>query len=258
MIVLFFVLGLVIGSFLNVIIIRLKKEESWLKRRSYCPWCKKGLSWYELIPLVSFFIQKGKCRGCKKKISWQYPLVEFFTGVVFVLIGLYFFEFSVLGFINALFLFIISSLLIVIFVYDLKHYIVPDQIIYPAIVFVFLYKITFLFLINNLLFILYYFLAAVVGGAFFLAIVLISRGKWMGWGDVKIGFLMGLLLGFSGLIVALFLSFLSGALISVILLSLKKKGLRSEIPLAPFLVFSALAVLFWESLLIRWYTNLFI
>lgn len=234
-----FVFGLVVGSFLNVVINRLKTKESIFKSRSHCPFCKKQLAWYELIPILSFIIQKAKCRKCKKKISWQYPLVEFFTGLIFVLIVFYFFDFTLFSIINICFLFLISCFLIVIFVYDLKHYLVPDEIIYPAIIVAFLHRLQFpisnyQFPINFQLPIFNYLLAGFIGGLFFFIIVFISKGKWMGIGDIKIGVLMGLLLGLSNLLTALFLAFLSGAIVSTILLILKKKTLKSEIPFGHF------------------------
>ena len=264
--ILFFIFGTIIGSFLNVVIARLKTKESILKDRSHCPFCKKKLSWYELVPIASFLIQKGRCKKCKKKISWQYPLVELTTGLIFLLA---IFNFSPYGgpavgwqfpgIINILFLLIISSFLIIIFVYDLKHYLVPDEIIYPAIVLTFIY---FLFRIWNFgnwnLFVIWNLLfGALLGGAFFLIIVLVSRGRWMGMGDVKIGVLMGLLLGLPQVFVAIFLAFLIGAFISIILLLLKKKKLKSEIPFAPFLVGATFVVFLWGDILIKWYLNLF-
>ncbi len=250
--VFFFILGAIVGSFLNVVILRFKNKESILKKPSYCVFCKKKLKWYELIPIISFIIQRGKCRKCKKKISWQYPLVEFFTGLIFLLIVLNFFAFSIIA---VCFLFLISCFLIIIFVYDLKYCLVPDKIIYPAIIIVFLYNIYLVFsaqypaFFNKLL-------AAIIGGGFFLVIVLISRGKWMGGGDVKIGVLMGLLLGLSQLFAALFLAFLVGAIVSIVLLILKKKNLNSEIPLGPFLTGATFITLLWGEYLLNWYLKL--
>lgn len=247
--ILIFIFGTIIGSFLNVVICRLKSNESIIKNRSHCVFCDKKLDWFELIPIISFIFQTGKCRKCKKKISWQYPIVEFFTGVVFLLI----FNFSAQGgqaIFNTCFLLLISCLLIVIFVYDLKYYLIPDIIVYPAIIVTFLYQLQFS--------IFNYLLAGLIGGGFFLTIVLISRGKWMGVGDIKLGFLMGLFLGLNLLLVALFVSFLSGAIISVILLVLKKKQLKSEIPFGPFLIGAMFISLFWGSFLSNWYFNLFL
>lgn len=246
----FFILGTAIGSFLNVIITRLKTKES-IKGRSYCAFCKKKLSWFELIPIISFIIQGGKCKSCGKRISLQYPLIEFFTGLIFFLI---IFNFQLgqttpsLPIFSA-FLLLISCFLIILFVYDLKHYLVPDKIIYPAIVITFLYR---LFGGFN------YFIAAIIGGAFFLVIVVASKGRWMGVGDVKIGVLMGLILGLKYLVVALFGGFLIGALVSVILLILKKKTLKSEIPFAPFLIGATFITMFWGDILLNWYLSLFI
>lgn len=259
-----FILGAVVGSFLNVVINRLKTKESILTKRSHCPFCKKELEWYELVPLISFIIQRGKCKKCNKKISWQYPLIELATGLIFVLILN--FQFSIFNeffnfqfFISAVFWLVISCFLIILFVYDLKHYLIPDVIIYPAIVLTFGFRILDLFRASDFEFRIWlnYVLAAVIGGAFFLVIVLISRGKWMGMGDVKIGFLMGLILGTSNLLAALFLAFLSGAVISIILLIIKKKTLKSEIPFGPFLVGATFIAIFWGDVLINWYFNLF-
>ena len=146
--ILIFLLGLSVGSFLNVVICRLETKEPIFLSRSHCPKCGALLKWSDLIPLVSFLIQKGKCRYCGKKISWQYPIVEITTGLLFLLIfNFQFFilrqgfdgqaifnQFPIFQFLNLLFYFFIASVLIVIFVYDLKHYIIPDKIVYPAII----------------------------------------------------------------------------------------------------------------------------
>lgn len=258
--ILFFILGAIFGSFLNTVISRLKTGESVLKERSHCLFCKKKLNYYELIPIISFVIQRGKCRNCHKQISWQYPLVEIFTGLLFVLIFVG--QYSLL---TTCFLLIISCFLIVLFVFDLKHYLVPDQIIYPAIIFTFLYRIIDFLRLNNWKLIGScsgqsgiivpgnYIVAGIVAGGFFWLIILISRGKWMGIGDVKIGILMGLILGIPKIFVALFLAFLIGAIISIILLILKKKTLKSEIPFGPFLIGATFIVLFWGEFLLNCY-----
>ena len=264
--ILIFIFGITIGSFLNVVIYRLKSNKSIIKNRSHCLFCNKKLDWFELIPIISFIIQKGKCRQCKKKISWQYPLVEVFTGVIFVLIFNFFGQGPPTGeaggqaIFNTCFLLLISCLLIVVFVYDLKHYLILDKIIYLTIIIVFLYQLFNVWDFGNwnlsgawsLIF------GALLGGAFFGIIVFVSRGHWMGIGDIKLGFLMGLFLGFNLLLVALFVAFLSGAIISAILLALKKKKLKSEIPFGPFLVGATFISLFWGGFLSNWYFNLFL
>ena len=256
---LFFIFGLIVGSFLNSVICRLKTGESIIKARSHCPYCKKTLSWFELIPLMSFIFQGGKCRHCKKQISLQYPLVELATGILFSLCGWYFFSNILLS----VFYFFVSSCLVIIFVYDLKHYIIPDQVIYPAITIAFLFRILNLFRISNFEFrisnqFLNYLTAAIIAKLFFLIIVLTSRGRWMGMGDVKLAVFMGLVLGWPKVLAALFLAFLIGAFVSIILIIFKKKTLKSKIPFGPFLAGATIITIFFGDILINWYLKFFI
>ena len=214
-----FLTGLVVGSFLNCVIYRLNTKESFLFSRSHCPKCHHILKWYDLIPILSFIIVKGKCRYCKKKISWQYPLVEIFTGLIFLsLVTCH------LSLVTLIYYIVVSSLLIVIFVYDLKHYIIPDKVIYPAIAIAFLYTLG-----DPALLMKPGLVAAFLASAFFLIIVILSRGKWMGVGDIKLAFLMGLVLGFPNILVALFFAFLLGAIIGIGLIISGKKTLKSEV-----------------------------
>jgi len=248
-----FVFGTISGSFLNCVIYRLEKGENFLKGRSYCPHCKHILDWRDLIPIFSFFILKGRCRYCQKKISWQYPLVELATGIIFLSI----FNFLPHQKFGGGFNLIIACFLILIFVYDLKHYIIPDKIIYPAIIFALIFNFQFLIsnqfsIFNNTI------LSAFGAAAFFLFMVLISHEKWMGIGDVKLAFLMGLFLGFPNILVTLFLAFLIGAVAGLILIASGKKTLKSEIPFAPFLVTSTFLALFFGQKILDWYLNLFL
>jgi len=255
--VLFFILGTIVGSFLNVVILRLKKNKSIVKIPSHCPHCRRKLRWFELIPIVSFFIQNGRCRRCHKKISWQYPVVEFLTGAIFVLIALYFGDFSFYGMVNVVYLAIVSCFLIVIFFYDFKYSLVSDKIIYPAIAVAFLYDVYLTLITNQFSVFFSSLLGAVIMGGFFLFWVLVSRGKWMGIGDIKIGVFLGLIFGIYQLFTALFLTFFMGAIVSIILLAMKKKKLKSQIPLGPFLTAAAFITLFWGNYLLDWYLNIF-
>jgi prepilin signal peptidase PulO-like enzyme (type II secretory pathway) len=249
-----FILGLTVGSFLNCVIYRLEKDESFLRGRSYCPNCKHKLSWQDLIPILSFLELQGKCRYCKKPISLHYPLVELATGTLFV--GVFHITFP--NFLLSTFYFIISSFLIIIFVYDLKQYIIPDEIIFPVIGIAFLYNILYsYFIVHTSHFILNTFYSALGASLFFLAIFLISRGKWLGFGDVKLAFFMGLFLGFPNILVALFLAFFIGAIIGLGLILKKKKTLKSEVPFGPFLVAGTFIALFFGNQIINWYLNLF-
>lgn len=249
-----FLFGLIVGSFLNCVIYRLEVKQSFLRGRSFCPHCKHTLSWQDLIPVFSFLFLHAKCRYCSKRISWQYPAVELATGILFILI------FWILDFGFGLtfgFWILISSLLIIIFVFDLKHFIIPDKVVYPAIIIASIFNFQFLIfnqfsIFNSLI------LSALGASAFFLFIVLVSRGKSMGIGDIKLAFLMGLLLGFPYILVALFFSFLIGAIIGIGLILAKRKTMKSEVPFGPFLVIGTFIALFCGEIIINWYWSLFI
>lgn len=282
-----FIFGLIVGSFLNCVIYRLEMWEKgeitcfvnnkprktplgFLRGKSFCPNCKHILFWQDLIPIFSYLFLKGKCRYCKEKISIQYPLVEIATALLFLFIFWALdFEFGLIfGF-----WILISCFLIIVFVFDFKHYIIPDKIVYSAIIIAFLCQLfNFLDFENCNLFGIWsadwriefvvlkplfnYFISGVIAASFFLAIVLVSRGKWMGGGDVKLAFFMGLFLGWPKILVALFFSFFIGAIISIVLMLFKKKGLKSEIPFGPFLIIGTYIALFWGNEIARWYLNI--
>ncbi|RJQ37039.1 prepilin peptidase [Candidatus Microgenomates bacterium] len=257
MIIFLFILGLCIGSFLNVLIDRLPRNETILKGRSHCENCKKKLAWHDLIPLLSFVLLKGKCRYCKSPISLYYPVVELMTGVLFVLVAINF-QFSIFNFqsnsnfqifnssLMALIfqLFIISSLIVVFFT-DLKYGIIPDKIIIPSI----LISLFYFFIIYNSLFISHL-ISGIGAFLFFLLLFLITRGKGMGFGDVKFSFLMGLFLGYPKIGVAFYIAFLTGAFVSLILISWRKKEIKATIPFGPFLVIGTLVSMFAGEFLI--------
>ena len=275
--ILVFIFGLCIGSFLNCVIYRLETKKS-LAGRSFCPKCKKQLEWYDLVPVFSFLFLKGKCRNCKQKISTQYPIIEISTGIIFLLI---FYKVAVIPNLignleyyqwipafagmtemgagmtawiaTMVFLFYIASVLIIIFVYDLKHYEIPDKVLIPAIIISFLYILIF-----NFSGILSHLWAVLIAAGFFFAIFFISSGKWMGFGDVKFAVLMGLLLDVPNVLTALFLAFFFGAIIGIISMILKKTNLKSEIPFGPFLITGTLLAILWGPRIINWYLNFLI
>jgi len=198
-----------------------------------------------LIPVLSFLFLRGKCRYCQKKISWQYPLAELGTAVVFFLAS--FFSSDCLSLAYYL---VASSFLIVVFIYDLKHYLIPDKVIYPAI----LVSLVFIFTKQFSLFVP--FLLSALGAAlFFGLIILVSRGKWLGWGDVKLAIFMGLLLGWPKIVLALFLANFLGAMIGIGLVLSRRKSFKSEVPFGPFLVAGTLISLFWGEQIINWYLS---
>ena len=244
-----FILGVSVGSFLNVLIDRLPREESFLIGRSYCESCKTRLRWYDLIPIFSFVILKAKCRYCRSRISYYYPVVELTTGFLFVAVLFLIGGFSInfITIINLIYYLFIMSGLIVIFFTDLKYGIIPDKVIYPAV------AIASLFLIaNHQSPVANRVFSAIGAFLFFLLIFLVTRGRGMGFGDVKLAFLIGLILGFPKIVVSLYVAFLTGALVSIILILGKKKKFKgSTIPFGPFLAIGTLIALFWGDVVLQ-------
>lgn len=261
-----FLLGLCVGSFLNVLILRIPQKKK-ISGRSHCPKCKKKLRWYELVPVFSFIFLGGKCTHCKKPISWQYPLIEILTGAFFSLTFWQLFlkassGLNLMFFLDFAFWVFFVSILMVIFVSDIKYYIVPDEIILPAIIFAFLYQIFKIFQVNNLnpsftLTTLKPLIFALISGfgaaLFFFVLVIFTKGEGMGLGDVKIAAFMGLLLSSPNIFVALLLSFFSGSVIGLTLIALKKKNLKSEVPFGCFLAPATFITFFWGAQIITWY-----
>jgi len=268
-----FFLGLSVGSFINALVFRLKTKRKIIHARSICPKCQKKLETWDLIPLLSFIILRGRCRACQQKISWQYPLVELATGIIFVLVFYYQIEkvgsWSWINIFSLFFYLFITFSLITIFVYDLKYLLIPGQIIWPALIFNLAYLLLafFFYLSKNKEIYyrlyphlwpsvhppLYFFYGILLGTGIFLALVLLSKEKWMGAGDIQIGFLMGLLLGFPLTLLALSLAFVLGAFVGIFLVIFKKKSLKSQVPFAPFLITGIFITLFWGDWIINWY-----
>jgi len=244
-----FFLGAIVGSFLNVVILRYNTGKSIVKGGSKCFSCGKKLKWHELVPIFSFLLQKGKCRACGSKISWQYPLVEIATGLLFLLIFNFQFsifnQFSIYLISNVLFFWIITALLIIITVYDLRHMIIPNKLvwIFNGLAFFFVLFGAFdLSFFSNFEFRISNFWPSLVAGlifaAFFALLWLVSKGTWMGLGDAKLALGIGLLSGPIGTVSVFLFSFWIGALVGIFLLFYKRLNLtiKSRIPFAPFLV----------------------
>lgn len=251
--ILIFIFGLIIGSFLNCVIWRLYKEESFVGGKSYCPHCHHSLEFWDLFPVLSFVLLGGKCRYCKEKISIQYPLVELMTAVLFSFVYLFLGSISL----QLLFWLIIMAFLIVIFIFDLKYFIIPDEVIYPAI-FLSIIWILYSFFVQtiNSHEVFLTIISGLGASLFFFLIWFFSKGMAMGFGDVKLALLIGLLLGFPNSIVGLFLGFLLGAIIGSVAVFLKKRGFGSEVPFAPFLVAGTIIAFFYGSRMVDWYLSL--
>ena len=259
--ILIFVIGCFIGSFLNLVSDRILTESKIIVDRSKCDTCGKPLKPKNLIPILSFIIQKGRCSNCKSKISWYYPFSEVLAGLFFVLsaqatsfnIFEMFEKFSVLSLTGFLFLVIIFSVYEILLLTDLKYLIIPDKIVLPAIGFVALFTIC----INAFNFFEYKkmlesddlgkylikvgylndqfvaiakqigvnFLSALLIGLFFFLLVWATKGRGMGGGDIRLSVLLGLVNSFPYNLIAIFLGFFTGAVVSVFLIILKKKTL---------------------------------
>lgn len=243
-----FITGLIIGSFLNSVIYRLDELETIFKDRSHCPKCKTQLRWYDLIPLFSFVLLSGRCRYCDKTISWQYPIVELVTAILLTMI---FWQFGIS--LTSIVYCLVSCFLIVIFVYDLKKMLIPAEMIWPAIIIALLFNAFISIYTHSWQNIFYSLLAAFIAAGFIALIVLLTRGKGMGAGDIEIAFLVGLLVSYPQIILALFLAFIIGSLVGIFLMLYYKKTLKSAVPFAPFLITGLYLTLFWGQNIINWY-----
>jgi prepilin signal peptidase PulO-like enzyme (type II secretory pathway) len=255
-----FLFGLAIGSFLNVLILRINTGET-LGGRSRCFSCLAKLAWYDLVPLASYFAIRGKCRYCRSKVSWQYPIVELMAGVIFVVTGWIMF-----GAVNQVFTdgkifqYILNvsffSTLLAASVYDIRHKIIPDQ--FSLFLFV-VAVISEVFMIK----------AGVSGASlgadvlaasgafiFFGGLWLISRGAWMGFGDAKLAISLGLFLGYPGILFGIVFAFWSGALFGIAMMVAGRYGRKTEVPFAPFLALGTLlAFIFMASGAVMSYYN---
>jgi leader peptidase (prepilin peptidase)/N-methyltransferase len=251
-----FLIGLAVGSFLNVVIYRLRHGKSPMQGRSYCDHCKKQLSWRDNIPLLSFVLLGGRCRYCQQKIATSYPLIEFLTGVEFLWV--YWLLKTNFGFFGQVEGFYSLALLIywlalfsgslAILVFDLKYMLIPDQILWPLIGLAFIR----LFISHH-----WQVVPVALGSGLFLGLIhWLTKGKGMGWGDVKLGLLLGLVLGWPLVLVAYFFAFLTGASTGVILILLGKKKFKSKIAFGPFLILGMMVAKIWGWPFWQWYRGL--
>jgi leader peptidase (prepilin peptidase)/N-methyltransferase len=236
------IIGLVVGSFISALTWRFPRGESVLKGRSVCDNCKEKIAWFDNIPLLSFLILKGHCRHCRKSISIRYPLIEAATAFVFMVV----FWLVAPDWIYFLYLLILSVILISIFVIDLEHRIIPDDLVFTGYGLVFLA----LFLSDNPLFFQHLFLG--FSAALFLLLVhLITKGRGMGLGDVKFVLFGGTFFGWPLALIWLFVAFLTGAIVGIILIVLGMAKFGKQIAFSPFLVISFFIILLWGNLLLK-------
>ena len=244
--VLSFIFGTICGSFLNVVALRFNTGIG-LGGRSRCMSCGKSLSWKELVPIFSFMAQRGVCKKCKSKISWQYPLVEFLAGAIFFLIFLKFPPISIFAGAITLIQMICACLLIVISVYDVKHKIIPNNLVYTfsvlALISLFIGSSSWWQIPNY-----WALLAGPLLALPFALLWLVSKGAWMGLGDAKLALGIGWLLGIEGGINAMTLAFWIAAAVSLIwmFVAYKKFKPKVEIPFGPYMIIGLYIILLFS------------
>lgn len=274
-----FFFGLGIGSFINVVSLRYNPSEKILTKkniggRSHCLFCGKQLAWYELLPVISFLAQKGKCRHCHNKLFLQYPLIELLSGLIFVFVpfSLLASGYTLMAILIWIFIFILFLLLSTI---DFRHYIIPDQINlllaglgiiltainsqlnnFDAITGSFIGHYALIFGLRNSIWINHIF-ASLLAMLILGAIIIVSRGKGMGWGDFKLIGALGLIFGWPDTLIIILLSFIVGGISVLPLLLRKKKTMKDVVPFGPFLIIASAIIFFFGYDLIDSYFKLF-
>ncbi len=263
MLLIIFIIGLIIGSFINALVYRTRQAEtkksnlSIISGRSICPKCKHKLSTLDLIPLLSWLYLHGECRYCHKKISIEYPIVELSTALIFIF-SYIFWPVNLNG--SQYFIFIswliILIGLITLFIYDLHWKILPTKIIYFTFCISVIYALLNIIINDNSL--LNSLIGSLIGGGIFYIIYQISKGKWIGGGDVRLGFVLGLIVGTpEKAFMLLFIASLLGCIVTLPLIYLKRLKTSSIIPFGPFLIASTYILVLFGNNLINFYNKIF-
>ena len=245
-----FILGAVVGSFLNVCIYRIPAGKSIVSPPSSCPHCEHQIRWFQNVPILSYLFLGGKCASCHIGISLRYPAIETLTGLLFALV-LYYFGFSIATLAYWVF---VAALIVITFI-DLDHQIIPDVISLPGIIvgFICSFFIPWLSWVDSLL-------GIVIGGGLLLTIAWIyekvAKREGMGGGDIKLLGMLGAFLGWKAVLPVIFIASLIGSLVGVPLMLLQKGDTKLAIPFGPFLAFAATVYLFWGRDLVYWYLHL--
>lgn len=247
------ILGLMIGSFLNVCIYRLPIKRSIISPSSFCPKCEVKIKPWDNIPILSYLLLKGRCRNCGERISLRYPFVELLNGL------LYLFAYMHYGLnYHLFFIFIFLSVMIVITFIDIDYQIIPDSITLPGIL-IGIFTGTFFmpdpFASNSsIIGFRDSFLGFLIGGILFYLIAIISRGG-MGGGDIKMMAMIGAFLGWKSVFLTTFIGSLFGSILGIFLMIMKGKGRKTKIPFGPFLAFGSIVTLFFGRTILDWYLN---
>ena len=256
-----FIFGLIVGSFINVVIHREVNDESWIKGRSKCDHCKKIIPWYDNVPLLSFLLLRGKSRCCSKCLSWVHPFGELLMGIGFAswfyLVQEKLFLGGLIEILLALLSLVVISLLIAIFISDLFHYYILDVFVYPLIA-LSVINLCLLFFTNQINFtqILLRVLSALAISTIFFALWFFTKGKGFGFGDVKLAIPLSLLLAYPHSLEWSFLAFVVGSIVGIGLMLFKKKSMKQRVPFGPFMIVGAMLAHFFGQELWAWYVGL--
>ncbi len=253
-----FIFGSILGSFLNVVTLRLPNAQS-LGGRSHCAYCKHALGFLDLFPIFSFLLLLGKCRYCQHSISKRYFIVEFVTGLLFALSTWYVNPVTAVDFILLGKYFLVVAALLVVFIVDLEHFIILDSVLITSSIFAVIINLALDILTKQSLGFNSNFIggiiAALAGSLPFFGIWYFSDGKWMGFGDVKLMLLLGLLLGIPNILVGLMVSILLGGVVSTFLLAFTSKTLKTRIPFGTFLSLGTITAFVYGDKLLKWYLS---
>jgi leader peptidase (prepilin peptidase) / N-methyltransferase len=279
LIVVGFVLGACFGSFFNVLIYRLPKNESIILPSSHCMSCGEPIRWYDNIPILSYFILRGKCRDCGTKFSIRYALVEFLTAILFATVvskysfmitevkaangGLIFSNYLRGTGITVFHLFFVGGMIVATFI-DFDHQIIPNEITFPGIPLGIIASTIFPEMQGQESHLWGFFLslisAVAAGGVLFLIGEIagkILKKEAMGFGDVKLLAMIGAFIGWKLTAICIFFASLSGAVVGITLIGLKKVEWQSRIPFGPYIVLGALISYFWGARILEWYLGFF-
>jgi prepilin signal peptidase PulO-like enzyme (type II secretory pathway) len=247
-----FFFGAVFGSFTNAVIWRLRTGESFVFGRSYCPQCRHELSAWDLVPTLSYLLLRGRCRYCRKGIHPQYLIVELAMGLLFLAFAR---ADLAAGFggrqlMTMLAHWYFAVILTIVFIYDLRYMLILRSVTWPATVLAVLANLALGVPPWRVA------LGCLVGAGFFYLQYVLSRGRWIGGGDIHFGLLMGAMLAWPGTLMALMIAYIVGAFFGIILLLTKKKTMQSQLPFGTFLAGATLVMLLWGEGIARWYFGL--
>jgi leader peptidase (prepilin peptidase)/N-methyltransferase len=252
LIIIFAILGLAVGSFLNVCIDRLPRNESIINPPSHCSVCQHKLATKDLIPVFSYLALRGRCRYCQASIPQRLFWVELATGVIFALLCWHYRLSPELGV-----MIFYACLFIIIFVIDLEQGLILNKVVYPGMVVALLLALYPWPWLNEsiVMRVAYVALGGAIGFVVFLLIAIVSRGG-MGWGDVKLAGLVGLATGFPLVFLSIIMAAILGGIVAVALLIARRRNFKGTIPFGPFLALAAMITLLWGSNILSWYLGL--